>query len=90
MDETTTLAVVGLALLVLAVGRLVLAMLGSGRGSGRTPVSRAVRLRAAERRGSARPHAAGTGSPGLTTVGRLGDDEVRRALDALKAPPRRR
>ena len=92
MDETTTLAVVGLALLVLAVGRLVLAMLGSGRGSGRTPVSRAVRLRAAERRGSARPHAAGTGSPGLTTVGRLGDDEVRGALDALKSksPPRRR
>jgi len=43
MDETTTLAVVGLALLVLVVGRLVLAMLGGGRGSGRTPVSRAVR-----------------------------------------------
>ena len=87
MDETTTLAVVGLALLVLAVGRLVLAMLGSGRGSGRTPVSRAVRPR-----GSAQPPAAGTGSPGLTTVGRLGDDEVRGALDALKRepPPRRR
>jgi len=91
MDETTTLAVVGLALLVLVVGRLVLAMLGGGRGSGRTPVPRAVRLRAGERRGSARPRAAGTGSPGLTTVGRLGDDEVRGALDALKRePPRRR
>jgi len=90
MDETTTLAVVGLALLVLVVGRLVLAMLGGGRGSGRTPVSRAVRLRAGERRGSARPRAAGTGSSGLTTWGRLGDDEVRGALDALKAPPRRR
>jgi len=92
MNETTTLAIVGLALLVLVIGRLILAMLGGGRGSARTPVSRAARLPAGRRQGSAGSAASGTRGSGLTTVGRLADDEVRGALDALKrkTPPQRR
>ena len=91
MEETTTLAVVGVLVVLVCAGRLLLAMLAGGRGAGETP--RASFRRVGRPAGASAPGGQTRRStlPGIGTVGRLADDEVRRVLDDLKAktPPRR-
>jgi len=94
MEETTTLAVVGVLVAFICAGRLLLAMLGGGHGAGETPGARFHRFRRVGRRAGASAPGGQTRRstlPGIGTVGRLADDEVRRVLDDLKAktPPRR-
>jgi len=92
MDETTTLVAVAAFVVVVCAGRLLLAMLGGGRGTG-VAAPRAGLRRIGRGAGAPAPgvQARRKAPASLSGVGRLADDEVRRVLDDLKAkvPPRR-
>ena len=94
MDEATTLVLVGALVLLVGAGRLLIAMLGGGGDAARMPRASFPPVRHVGRRAGASAlgrRVSGKTVPGIGRVGRLADDEVRRALDDLKgkAPPRR-
>jgi hypothetical protein len=95
MDEAATLVLVGALVLVVGAGRLLMAMLGGGGDAPRMSRASFPPVRPVGRRAGAWASGRRVGGktvPGIGRVGRLGDDEVRRALEDLKgkAPPRRR
>lgn len=95
MDEATTLVVVGALVLLVGARRLLMAMLGGGGDAARMPRGGFGSVRHVGRRAGASASGGRAGEktvPGIGRVGRLGDDEVRRALDELKGKtlPRRR
>ena len=95
MDEAATLVVVGALVLVVGAGRLLMAMLGGGGDAARMSQASFPPVRDVGRRAGASAlgrRVSGKTVPGIGRVGRLADDEVRRALEDLKgkAPPRRR
>ena len=95
MDEAATLVVVAALVLVVGAGRLLMAMLGGGGDAARMSRATFPPVRHVDRRAGASAlgrRVSGKTVPGIGRVGRLADDEVRRALEDLKgkAPPRRR
>ena len=94
MDEAATLVVVAALVLVVGAGRLLMTMLGGGGDAARMSRASFPPVRHVDRRAGAASgrRVGGKTVPGIGRVGRLADDEVRRALEDLKgkAPPRRR
>ena len=90
MDETTTLVVVGAVVLLVGMGRLLVAMLGGG--TGRLPRAGFRRPPSGGARGDSVPggRVRRRAFTSIGRVGRLADDEVRRALEELKGGTSRR
>src|SRR2546427_10467105 len=84
MDETTTLVVVGAVVLLVGMGRLLVAMLGGG--TGRLPRAGFRRPPSGGARGDSVPggRVRSRAFTSIGRVGRLADDEVRRGAGGVE------